>query len=466
MCILCEREVDISKYKTSKIEIGLTPNITICLDHIAMYVSIIEQALEDINDENIVHLLDLESQEQKDIELAITNLIKQEGLAAYWELKSDTVLTDRPKTSKELKSLILEKFKAILNNNTDVEDTAANANVLTNPKEVKAYLDDYVVGQDIAKKALAVALCDHYRRIQNPDSNMLRKSNVLVIGPSGSGKTLLCEKLAELLKVPFVSADASSLTAEGYVGSSPQSILETLYYKAGENLDVMQNGIIYLDEIDKIAGNASPSGKDVGGRCVQEQLLRMLQGDTVTISVGHNQAPKRQVQINTKNILFICSGAFEGLDKIMNKKEKKSIGFANSVESLESKPKLRVPSTSDLIEYGMDRQFLGRFSVITAVEQLTETELRYIITKPKDAILKEYQSVFALEDIKLKFTTPALEKVAKVALEENVGARGIRRLMEGILQPYKFDIMDYKEVKEIKIGKKEVEEYIAQNQVG
>lgn len=489
MCIFCDADGGrFEPFRMLSLEMCQMDNpIPICLDHIAL--------LTDIAMDQVKFVMENQDIQQGLCahELTLLRFISEFGLQAYDRLKIKHGYKLKNKEyadEKEMLDNIFEECSIALNSsskkehitNEDKEEVVNTSKIepateleselpptekkvvdINNPKEIKSYLDDYVIGQDEAKKALAVAVSDHYRRINNPDITVFRKSNILIVGPSGSGKTLLGEKIGELLNVPFVAADASSLTAEGYVGKSPDSILKTLYYKAKGDIKLVEKGIIYLDEIDKIAAHKS-EGVDVGGSCVQDQLLRMLQGDEITIQVGTSPMQSRKVTINTRNILFICSGAFEGLDEIYKKAEKQSIGFASKSKE-ERKTRFRVPTTKDLIEYGMNRQFLGRFSVITAVETLTLTQMKYIITRPKDALLKEYRALFYLDDIKLSFTDGALDEISKAALDENVGARGIKRIMEGILQPYRYNITDYKKSKEIKITKREVADYLKHNQL-
>lgn len=446
MCIFCQK-----LGTTTKAELGIAlpfadgGTITICADHLAEFADGFEKHCKYIStlmDNNMCHV-------GSELTKETVQYIAEKGITSYGSILSSVHST--VKDTKLQKNAILSALKT-----TDTDEVAVvnRPNVdLLDPKAIKAYLDKYIVGQMDAKITLATAVSDHYGRLQ-VNSN-IGKSNVLIIGPSGSGKTYLAEKIAELIDVPFASSDASSLTAEGYVGKSVNTLLLSLYKASKNSIEKAERGIIYLDEIDKIAGKDTGS-KDVGGQCVQEQLLRMLQGDTVEIEVGEGPLGKSKVSINTKNILFICSGAFEGLEKIVNKDAKRSVGFSTATVGEADKKLSQIPTTKDLMEYGMDRQFLGRLPIITAVDKLTKAEIKDIISKPKDSILNEYRQQFSLRGVDLKITSGALDKIADIALEQEIGARGIRRIMENILKPYKFNITDYSKTGELKIGKSDI----------
>ena len=441
MCLLCNMGVGSSSIFNDTV-VGFPTNsgktVELCLEHTLL--------LKEVGEEFMKQVLEHADSGEVEEEVAVLcKYFKDNKFADYESLKVESMTSlmmtgevTKGNPIKLAKNKIIEEAKQRVDNSANPPTAESARNIdLNNPREVKAYLDEYIIGQEEAKICISIAVADHYRRISrtNDGDDRLEKANILITGPSGSGKTAICTRAAEILDVPMVSLDASSFTAEGYAGDSVSSIFDALYNKAGKNIARMQKGIVYLDEIDKIAGSQT-SGVDVGGKKVQEQLLKMLQGDkatTVTIGKYPNQ---RTITIDTRNILFICSGAFEGLDKIVEArlKGKRSIGFSESDKNITSKSK--VPTTKDLIEYGMERQLLGRFPVITAVEELTVENITDIISKPKNAIIKEFQTYFKQNDIELKFTKPAIQSIAEAAKEENIGARGIRKMFEGITRRF------------------------------
>jgi len=312
------------------------------------------------------------------------------------------------------------------------------------PADIKSELDKYVIGQEEAKKTLSVAVYNHYKRINNLSfySDVeIEKSNILMIGPTGTGKTLLAQTLAHFLKVPFAIADATVLTEAGYVGEDVENILVRLYQAADYQVDVTERGIVYIDEIDKIArkdGNPSIT-RDVSGEGVQQAILKMLEGTISSIPPkgGRKHPEQKLVNINTKNILFICGGAFEGLEDIIGRRVgKKEIGFKTSGDSAQKKTKGELYSMvepEDLLEYGLIPELIGRLPVLTSLEELDEKALRSILTEPKNALLKQYTRLLELEKIKLSFEQDALDEVVKIAKKRNTGARALRAIMENVM---------------------------------
>ncbi|MBQ4874703.1 MAG: ATP-dependent Clp protease ATP-binding subunit ClpX [Rickettsiaceae bacterium H1] len=333
------------------------------------------------------------------------------------------------------------------------------------PIQIKNHLDEYIINQDSAKRILSVAVYNHYKRILFLNKNHdveISKSNILLIGPTGCGKTLFAKTLAQLLKIPFAVVDATTLTEAGYVGEDVENILLRLIQSANNDVKSAEKGIIYIDEIDKITRKSDSASitRDVSGEGVQQALLKIMEGTTASVpQQGGRKHPQQEfMQINTANILFICGGAFIGLDEIVkNRKQGSNIGFEANINKLSANEILHNIEPVDLIKFGLIPEFVGRLPVIAILDDLDENSLIEVLTKPKNALIKQYQKLFEMDKVKLHFSHQALVGIAKKAIKNKTGARGLRSIMESLLLDFMFEIPSNDELKEINITKKIIE---------
>lgn len=364
-----------------------------------------------------------------------------------------------------------DKMKDILEDGFEELQNVESSEDLLKPHQIKEKLDEYIIGQEKAKKILSVAVYNHYKRISLKSASNVKKTNVMLIGPTGSGKTYLMQTLANILNVPLIIVDATSFTEAGYVGDNVEDILKRLYLKAGKNLKLAEKGIVYIDEVDKLLSKSDDvSKRDVNGMGVQQALLKILEDCEVTFELKESELVKKDIEMKTKNILFVAGGAFIGLDKIVEKRIKNgtasSIGFSTNNKEKTVNTSKDVQS-EDIIKYGMIPEFVGRIPVFVELNKLTDEELEIILTKPKDAITKQYKSLLKIDGVKLTFDKDSLKYIVEEAQKKEIGARGLRGIIDMQMNALMYELPKHEKIKDLKITKElltysdeEIEEYL------